>query len=120
MKLPHLSRRSLLVTAALVGTVSLAIGANAALSKRALDAANAIATEQGATAASKSARLALIIGNGHYPDAGEPLAQRGRERTRRDGFDVDVIEDASKDDMGRAIERLKGKITEDSVVMLFF
>jgi len=126
MKLPHLSRRSLLVTAALVGTVSLAIGANAALSKRALDAANAIATEQGAATASKSARLALIIGNGHYPDAGEPLAQPINDARalssalRRDGFDVDVIEDASKDDMGRAIERLKGKITEDSVVMLFF
>ena len=126
MKLPHMSRRSLLVTAALVGTVSLAIGANAALSKRALDAANAIATEQGAATASKSARLALIIGNGHYPDAGEPLAQPINDARalsgalRRDGFDVDVIEDASKDDMGRAIERLKGKITEDSVVMLFF
>src|SRR5215472_4615734 len=126
MKLPHLSRRSLLVTAALVGTVSLAIGANAALSKRALYADNAIAREQGAATDSKSARLALIIGNGHYPDAGEPLAQPINDARalsgalRRDGFDVDVIEDASKDDMGRAIERLKGKITEDSVVMLFF
>jgi uncharacterized caspase-like protein len=39
---------------------------------------------------------------------------------RRDGFDVDVVEDASKDDMSRAIERLKSKIRPDSVVMLFF
>jgi uncharacterized caspase-like protein len=34
--------------------------------------------------------------------------------------DVDVVEDASKDDMARAIGRLKSKIKRDSVVMLFF
>src|SRR6201999_96716 len=39
---------------------------------------------------------------------------------RRDGFDVDVVEDASRDDMIRAVTRLKSKITPDSVVMLFF
>jgi uncharacterized caspase-like protein len=39
---------------------------------------------------------------------------------RRDGFDVDVVEDASKDDMKRAVERLKLKIRPESVVMLFF
>src|SRR5258707_4416643 len=39
---------------------------------------------------------------------------------RRDGFDVDVVEDASKDDMTRAIDRLKSKIRPDSVVLLFF
>jgi uncharacterized caspase-like protein len=126
MKLPlQMSHRSLLVAAALAATVSLAIGANAALNKRAMDAASAVATEQGATV-KKASRLALVIGNGHYPDAGEPLQQPindARELTRalrHDGFDVDVIEDASRDDMTRAIERLKGKITPDSVVMLFF
>jgi uncharacterized caspase-like protein len=39
---------------------------------------------------------------------------------RRDGFDVDVVEDASRDDMDRAIGRLKSKIKPDSVVLLFF
>src|SRR5258708_2506737 len=73
------SRRSLAIAAALVGMVSLAIGAHAALNKRSLDAA-----------------------------------------LRRNGFDVDVVEDASKDDMGRAIARLKSKVKPDSVVMLFF
>src|SRR5262249_5324514 len=71
----HLSRRSLPIAAALAGTVSLAIGAHAALNKRALDAARAVATEQGVEAASKASRVALVIGNGHYPDAAEPLAQ---------------------------------------------
>jgi uncharacterized caspase-like protein len=127
MRLPlNISRRPLLVAAALAATVSLAIGANAALNKRAIDTAIAVATGQGAGLAKKASRLALVIGNGHYPDAGDPLTQPINDARalsgalRHDGFDVDVIEDASRDDMTRAIERLKGKITPDSVVMLFF
>jgi uncharacterized caspase-like protein len=122
----RISRRSVTIAAALAGVVSLAIGAHAALSLRALDAAKAIATEQAGTAARPSSRIALVIGNGHYPDANAPLAQPindARALTaalRRDGFDVDVVEDASKGDMSRAVERLKEKIRSDSVVMLFF
>ena len=122
----RISRRSLGVAAALAGTVSLAIGAHAALSMRALDAAKAVATEQTTESVRKGSRIALVIGNGHYPDANEALAQPindARALTgalRRDGFDVDVVEDASKDDMTRAIDRLKSKIRSDSVVMLFF
>jgi uncharacterized caspase-like protein len=122
----HISRRSIAIAAALVGTVSLAIGAHAALNSRALDAAKAVATEQAEFVAKKGSRLALIIGNGHYPDASEPLDQPINDARalsgalRRDGFDVDVVEDATRDDMARAIERLKSKIKHDSVVMLFF
>jgi uncharacterized caspase-like protein len=118
------SSRSIAIAAALVGMVSLAIGAHAALYKRTVDAAKAAATEQnGITAGS---HIALVIGNGHYPDANTPLAQPindARALTaalRNDGFDVDVVEDANKDDMKRAIGRLKTKIRPDSVVMLFF
>ncbi len=120
------SRRSLAIAAALVGMVSLAIGAHAALNKRALDAAKAIATEQSADVTKKATRIALVIGNGHYPDANAPLAQPindARALTaalRRNGFDVDVVEDASKDDMRRAVARLKSRVRPDSVVMLFF
>ena len=123
---PRVSRRSIGILAALAGTVSLAIGAHAALSLRALDAAKAVASEQAAASVHKGSRLALVIGNGHYPDASEPLAQPindARALThalRQDGFDVDVVEDASKDDMTRALDRLKSKIRSDSVVMLFF
>ena len=122
----RISRRSITVAAALVGMVSLAIGAHAALNKRTLDAANAIAAEQSVDASKKPSRIALVIGNGHYPDANAPLTQPINDaRTltselRRDGFDVDVIEDASKDDMTRAVARLKAKVRPDSVVMLFF
>ena len=122
----RISRRPIAVAAALVGMVSLAIGAHAALNKRVLAATNTTAAEQSVDTSRKASRIALVIGNGHYPDANAPLAQpindaRGlTEALRHDGFDVDVVEDASKDDMSRAIGRLKSKIRPDSVVMLFF
>src|SRR5229473_7963310 len=122
----RISRRSVTMAAALVGMVSLAIGAHAALNKRSLDAAKAIAAEQSAEAAKGPSRVALVIGNGHYPDANAPLAQPindARALTaalRRNGFDVDVVEDASKDDMASAIGRMKAKIKPNSVVMLYF
>ncbi len=121
-----ISRRSVALATALVGMVSLAIGAHAALNMRALDAAKAIATEPGDAAANRPSRIALVIGNGHYPDANGPLTQPindARALTaslRRDGFDVDVVEDATRDDITRAVARLKSKVKPDSVVMLFF
>jgi uncharacterized caspase-like protein len=123
----RISRRSTAIAAAVFGMVSLAIGAHGALNLRALDAAKAIETEQSSLAAGKHAsRIALVIGNGNYPDANAPLAQPINdaraltESLRHNGFDVDVVEDASKDDMSRAVDRLKTKIRPDSVVMLFF
>jgi len=122
----HISRRTIAIVAAFVATVGLAIGAHAALNLRALDAAKAVSTEQGGDAVRKASRVALVIGNGHYPDASAPLAQPindARALTaslRRDGFDVDVVEDAHKDDMTRALDRLRGRIRSDSIVMLFF
>jgi uncharacterized caspase-like protein len=120
-----MSRRTLAIAAALAGTVSLAIGAHAALNKRALDVVPAVAAGQGAVSKTAS-RVALVVGNGHYPDAAAPLdqsindARALTEALRRDGFDVDVVEDASKDDMARAVERVKSKIGPDTVAMLFF
>jgi uncharacterized caspase-like protein len=123
---PRISRRSVALATALLGMVSLAIGAHAALNKRSLDAAKAIATEQNSYSSQRGSRLALVIGNGHYPDASAPLSQPINDAhgltaaLRGNGFDVDVVEDATRDDMARAIGRLKGKIRPDSVVMLFF
>jgi uncharacterized caspase-like protein len=120
------SRRSLTIAAALIGMVSLAIGAHAALNKRSLDMAKAAAAAFDSRMASKPSRLALVIGNGHYPDANAPLTQPindARALTaalRREGFDVDVVEDASKDDITRAVDRLQARINPQSVVMLFF
>src|SRR6476659_598749 len=122
----RISRRTVTVAADLVGLESLALGAHAALNKRSLDAAKAIATEQNSDVVTTTSRVALVIGNGHYPDASAPLAQpindaRGLTAALRGkGFDVDVVEDATKDDMARAIGRLKAKIKPETVVMLFF
>lgn len=121
-----ISRRSLTIAAALVVTVSLGIGAHAALNKRALDAAKAVASEQGEATVAKGLKIALVIGNGHYPDANAPLTQpindaRALTATlRKSGFDVDVVEDANKDDMRRAVARLESKVKPDTVVMLYF
>ena len=121
-----ISRRSIAVAAALIGTVSLAIGAHAALNMRALDAAKAVSTDQVANPVGHTSRLALVIGNGHYPDASAPLTQSINDARalssslRKNGFDVDMVEDASKDDMVRAVNRLKSRIKRDTTVLLFF
>lgn len=121
-----ISRRSIALAAGLIGTVSLAIGAHAALNMRALDAAKAVTTDQVTGSVGQTSRLALVIGNGHYPDASAPLTQSINDARalssslRKNGFDVDMVEDASKDDMVRAVNRLKSRIKRDTVVMLFF
>jgi uncharacterized caspase-like protein len=121
-----ISRRTVTMAIASVGLVSLAIGAHAALNKRSLDAGKAIGTEHTGSIGRGADRVALVIGNGRYPDASAPLAQpindaRGLTAAlRTKGFEVDVVEDATKDDMTRAIDRLKARIKKDTVVMLFF
>ena len=121
-----ISRRTIAVAAALIGTVSLVIGAHAALNMRALDAAKAVTTDQVTGSIGQTSRLALVIGNGHYPDASAPLTQSINDARalssslRKNGFDVDMVEDATKDDMVRAVNRLKSRIKRDTVVMLFF
>jgi uncharacterized caspase-like protein len=121
-----ISRRTIAVAAALIGTVSLVIGAHAALNMRALDAAKAVSTDQVTGSIGQASRLALVIGNGHYPDANAPLTQSINDARalssslRKNGFDVDMVEDATKDDMVRAVNRLKSRIKPDTVVMLFF
>ena len=122
----RISRRSVTIAAAFVGLVSLAIGAHAALNKRSLDAAKAIATEQSGVDRQDSFPRRPGDRQRSLSRRVAPLAQpindaRGLTAAlRRNGFDVDVVEDATKDDMARAIDRLKAKIRPDSVVMLFF
>jgi len=118
----YIVRHLLAVICSLIGVALLAIGANAALDLHTSEAAKVVSTKEKASAI----QLALIIGNGHYPDAAEPLNQPINDADgladamRRHGFDVDVVEDATKADMVRAVERLKSRINPGSVVMLFF
>jgi hypothetical protein len=120
----RLSRRSIAIAVALISLVPLALGAHAALNKRSFEATPSDAAGQ--SNASASNRVALVIGNGRYPDAAEQLAQPindARALTgalRRDGFDVEVVEDATRDDLLQAVERLQARVRPDSVVLLFF
>ncbi|GAB1717932.1 MAG: peptidase C14, caspase catalytic subunit p20 [Nitrobacter sp.] len=123
----RVSPRSVTVATILVGMVSLAIGAHAALNKRSLDVAKALAVaDTTGSITVKPQRVALVIGNGHYPDANRPLKQSindARALTtilRRDGFDVIMVEDANRDDMHRAVRRLESKIGPDTTALLFF
>ena len=117
----YIVRHLLAVICSLIGVALLAIVANGA-NLHTPEAAEVVSTEERASAM----QLALIIGNGNYPDAAEPLnqpindASRLAYAMRRHGFDVDVVEDATKADMARAVERLKSRIKPGSVVMLFF
>ena len=118
----NIVRHLLAAICGLIGVALLAIGANAAWDLHTSEAAGVVSTKERASAI----QLALIIGNGHYPDAAEPLNQPINDADgladamRRNGFDVDVVEDATKADMARAVERLKSRIKPGSVVMLFF
>src|SRR4051812_10014615 len=93
--------RSIIIAAAVTGMASMAIGLYAGLNNRSLNAAQA--TEVPAQNSTRStARVALVIGNGHYPDAQAPLTQPINDAQaigaalRREEFDVDVLENASR------------------------
>jgi uncharacterized caspase-like protein len=71
-------------------------------------------------------RLALVIGNSDYPDADAPLSQMASDAEalanvlRKDGFVVDVVENATHAQMTRAIDRLKLKVGSSSIVLVYF
>jgi uncharacterized caspase-like protein len=117
-----ITRQLVGVACGLSGMALLAIGAHATLDLHTLDAPMTVLTEESAGVN----QLALIIGNGHYPDADKPLSQPINDASgladamRRRGFDVDMVEDATKADMARAVERLNSRMKPGSVVMLFF
>ncbi len=121
----RVSRRAAAVLAAVAATLLLAIGAHAALYKRS-DAAKAVGSTATISPVASATKIALVIGNGAYPDANAPLIQPINDARalsaalRRDGFDVDLVEDAGKAAMRQAAARLKAKIRPESTVMLFF
>ncbi|WP_322515432.1 caspase family protein [Rhodopseudomonas palustris] len=125
-RVPGLSRRSMTTIAALVGVVSVAIGAHAALNKRAGDPHSGKDVTRIDGSGPVASRFALVIGNGRYPDASQPMVQPINDARalsgalRREGFDVDMIEDANRHDMLQAVERMKARVTKDSTVVLFF
>jgi caspase domain-containing protein/tetratricopeptide repeat protein len=73
-----------------------------------------------------SDRYALVIGNAKYPDAEAPLkepindARDVADELKRDGFNVDIGENLTGEQMHRAFDRLYGKIKPGSVALVFF
>jgi Caspase domain/Tetratricopeptide repeat len=71
-------------------------------------------------------RIALIIGNANYPDAEAPLkqpvldARAVADEFRRNGFEVDVGENLTKEATQRAVERFYGRIKNGSSAVFFF
>ena len=129
MNLAHLgmSRRTIVLgVAVFAGLVSAGIGADAALNNMAPGAAYASSETTTGSIGSQPNRIALLVANSHYPDANAPLVQPVNDARalstvlRNDGFDVDLLEDANRDDLVRAVARLKDKVRSDTVVMLYF
>ncbi|THD60360.1 MAG: tetratricopeptide repeat protein [Bradyrhizobium sp.] len=71
-------------------------------------------------------RFALVIGNAKYPDADAPLkepindARDVADELKRDGFNVDIGENLTGENMRRAFDRLYGHIKPGSIALIFF
>jgi hypothetical protein len=71
-------------------------------------------------------RYALVIGNAKYPDADAPLkepindARDVADELKRDGFNVDIGENLTGEQMRRAFDRLNANIKPGSVALIFF
>jgi len=123
-----ISRRSLAIAAALAGTVSLAIGAHAALNLRALDAAKAVATEQDLEAAKRPSRIALVIGNSNYQNAPQLAnpdndAQSMAQFLNSAGFEVISATDLGQNDMLRVVQDFSAKVSArgpNTVAMVYY
>lgn len=79
---------------------------------------------QGASTA--SGRVALVIGNGKYPDADEPLsepindARAVADQLRLSRFETDVGENLNGEGMRRALDRFYAKVKPGSAALIFF
>ena len=85
-----------------------------------------ICAQQPGASVGPQSRVALIIGNASYPDDAAPLAhpiadaRALADELWRDGFDIDLREDLTRDGMQWAIDQVKAKIAPGSTVLFFF
>jgi Flp pilus assembly protein TadD len=86
----------------------------------------ALGLAAGVAAAQTAPKVALVIGNATYPDDAKPLAEPIKDaraiadELKRDGFDVSVGEDLTKQKMRAAVDGLKVKIKPGATAVLFF
>ncbi len=111
------------MAAALFAVVSLGLGAHAAFNARGDDTHTH--PRQNVEIA-KSDKVALVIGNSVYPDADQPLAhtihdaQALASTLRHDGFDVDLLEDATRSDLTRAVAHLQARVAHGATVLVYY
>src|SRR4051812_37355146 len=85
-----------------------------------------LATVGQVSAQQSDARVALVIANSAYPDADAPLkdtvnnARTLADDLRRQGFEVDIGENLTKQAMRAALDRFYGKIKSNSTALVFF
>jgi uncharacterized caspase-like protein len=71
-------------------------------------------------------RLALVIGNADYPDLSSPLnvalkgARAVTEQLQNAGFEVDAIENATKESLQQALQGFYEKIEPGAIVVFFY
>jgi uncharacterized caspase-like protein len=110
----------------LAAAVSLGFGGYAELHRAKNGVKLPVAAHESDRGSSKVARIALLIGNGHYPDAETPLMQPINDARalsqilRRIGFYVIAVEDARKVEFNAAVERLKSEMQHNATVVLFY
>jgi uncharacterized caspase-like protein len=125
MMLRMTAPRALMAVAVLLGLLSTCLAKAIHVEK--LHSRPVIASNLSREPARQSAeRLALVIGNSGYPDADAPLSQTASDAEalanvlRKDGFVVDVVENATHAEMTRAIDRLKSRVGPSSIVLFYF
>jgi len=102
------------------------IGAHATISKMRNSHRRSVAGRPLDHSVIRSSRLALVIGNSHYPDAEASLAhpindaRLLNELLKRAGFDTIVVEDARGKDLNDAVTRARTMVKPGAVVALFF
>src|SRR4051794_37403764 len=113
---------------ALVGLVPAAYGISHGLEKLGPGKAAGSLTEprKSGTTGRTASKVALVIGNAVYPDANTPLAHPQKdaqdlaEELRQEGFDVEVQENARKDEMKGAFDRFKARIKPGAVALVAY
>jgi hypothetical protein len=86
----------------------------------------AVGVAAGVAEAQTAPKVALVIGNAAYPDDAKPLAEPIKDaramadELKRDGFDVFVGADLTKQKMRAAVDGFKVKIKPGAAAVLFF
>jgi tetratricopeptide (TPR) repeat protein len=76
--------------------------------------------------ASRGGRVALVIANADYPDADPPLRQPRNDaqllarELRASGFDVDLVENQTKQQLREALDRFTAKVKPGSAALIYY